>query len=351
MTKEYITMGKKIKSDANASTESSQASYAQNIVILPDGKVGVMGGVGGGVSGGAGGKGSMGEVEKGEKGEKKEKSKYDKIFDTESEDEDKTTQKVEVPVVPIVNIPKETISRLLKDIKDMVSSSLEDEYGIYYRHSDDNILKAYVLIVGPEDSLYFGGYYFFVIDYPINYPYEPPLVTFLVSDSNTRFHPNFHKSGKVCLSIINTWRGEQWTSCLTLKSILITIVSILDNKPMLHEPGITAKYHDFNNYHNMIAFKNIDFACLQLLKDFNKKNMIFSEKDGKEYREYFYNIMKETFKKNAKKLYQVIKIWIAKEINNVYNIHSMYNMSCYVNFNDLEEKFLDYVKENNIDIK
>ena len=27
----------------------------------------------------------------------------------------------------------------------------------------------------------------------------------------------------------------------------------------------------------------------------------------------------------------------------------MYNMSCYVNFNDLEEKFLDYVKENNID--
>jgi ubiquitin-protein ligase len=306
------------------------------------------------------------EVEKTEKGEKHEKSlyksKYDKIFEFESEDEDEDEdedekhkhKKVEAPVVPIVSIPKETISRLLKDIKDMVSSSLEEEYGVYYKHSDTNILKAYVLIVGPEDSLYFGGYYFFTIDFPINYPYEPPLFTFIVSDSNTRFHPNFHKSGKVCLSMLNTWRGEQWTSCLTLKSVLITIVSIMDNKPMLHEPGVTQTYADFNNYHTMIAFKNIDFACLQLLQDFNKRNIIFSEKEGKECKEckeHFYKIMTDAFKKNAKKLYQVIKIWMAKEINNFYTIRVMYNMSCHVNFDDLEEKFLEYVKENNIDIK
>ena len=299
----------------------------------------------------------------GEKGEKskstsKSTSKYDKIFDIDSEDEDedededeeKPVKKVEEPVVPIVNIPKETISRLLKDIKDMVSSSLEEEYGVYYKHSETNILKAYVMIVGPEDSLYFGGYYFFSIDFPINYPYEPPLFTFLVSDSNTRFHPNFHKSGKVCLSMLNTWRGEQWTSCLTLKSILITIVSILDNKPMLHEPGVTKKYADFNNYHTMIAFKNIDFGCLQLMQDFNKKNIVFSQKEATEYKDYFYDIMKKSFHKNAKKIYEVIRTWMMKEINNMYTIRVMYNMSCYVNFNDLEEKFLEYVKEHNIDI-
>ena len=317
-------MGKKIKSN-------STPPEAQNVII--DSKLSV-------------------EGEKGEKGEKHEKSKYDKIFDIESEDEEEETPstKKEEPVVPIVNIPKETISRLLKDIKDMVSSSLEEEYGIYYKHSETNILKAYVMIVGPEDSLYFGGYYFFSIDFPLNYPFEPPLFTFLVSDSNTRFHPNFHKSGKVCLSMLNTWRGEQWTSCLTLKSVLITIVSILDNKPMLHEPGVTTKYADFNNYHTMIAFKNIDFSCLQLLKDFNKKNIIFSEKEGKEYKEHFYTIMKNAFHKNAKKIYEVIRAWMAKEINNVYTIRVMYNMSCYVNFNDLEEKFLEYLKEHNINI-
>ena len=71
------------------------------------------------------------EEEKGEKQEKGEKpgnsphkSKYDKIFDIESEEDEtekkdeKPYKKVEAPVVPIVNIPKETISRLLKDIKD-----------------------------------------------------------------------------------------------------------------------------------------------------------------------------------------------------------------------------------------
>jgi ubiquitin-protein ligase len=320
-------MVKKIKSNVTS-------PEAQNVIV--DSKVSV-------------------EGEKGEKHEKSNKSKYDKIFDIESEDEEEKHEedhvvKKEEPVVPIVNIPKETISRLLKDIKDMVSSSLEEEYGIYYKHSETNILKAYVMIVGPEDSLYFGGYYFFSIDFPLNYPFEPPLFTFLVSDSNTRFHPNFHKSGKVCLSMLNTWRGEQWTSCLTLKSVLITIVSILDSKPMLHEPGVTTKYADFNNYHTMIAFKNIDFSCLQLLKDFNKKNIIFSENEGKEYKEHFYKIMKDRFNKNAKKIHHVIRAWMAKEINNVYNIRVMYNMSCYVNFNDLEEKFLDYVKDNNIDI-
>ena len=61
---------------------------------------------------------------------------------------------------PPVSIPKETIDRLLKDIRDMVTSSLEDE-GIYYKHSETDILKAYVMIVGPPDSLYFGGVLFF----------------------------------------------------------------------------------------------------------------------------------------------------------------------------------------------
>jgi hypothetical protein len=89
---------------------------------------------------------------------------------------------------------------------------------------------------------------------------------------------------------------------------------------------------------------------LQLLKDFNKKNIIFSEKEGKEYKEHFYTIMKKAFHKNAKKIYEVIRAWMAKEINNVYTIRVMYNMSCYVNFNDLEEKFLEYSKEHNINI-
>jgi len=192
-----------------------------------------------------------------------------------------------------VHIPKETIERLLKDIKDIYTSSLEKE-SIYYKHSDTNILKAYVMIVGQPETLYFGGYYFFQINIPADYPHAPPVVEYLTNDGITRFHPNFYKSKRVCLSMLNTWRGEQWTSCLTIKSILLTLLSIMDSQPMLHEPGVTEKHQDYNNYHNMILYKNIDFSCIRLMDEFMDTTIIPFEV---EYKEYFYKFMLELFKK------------------------------------------------------
>ena len=190
--------------------------------------------------------------------------------------------KSDVTNVSNVCIPKETIDRLLKDIKDMFMSSLED-MGIYYKHSDTNILKAYVMIIGQPGSLYFGGYYFFEITFPPEYPHAPPVVEYLTNDGITRFHPNFYKSKKVCLSMLNTWRGEQWTSCLTIKSILLTLLSIMDSRPMLHEPGVTEKHQDYNSYHNMILYKNIDFSCFRLMDEFMDTNIIPFEIEYKEY--------------------------------------------------------------------
>ena len=239
-------------------------------------------------------------------------------------------------------IPKETIERLLKDIKDMFMSSLGD-MGIYYKHSDTNILKAYVMIIGQPDTLYFGGYYFFEITFPSDYPHAPPVVEYLTNDGVTRFHPNFYKSKRVCLSMLNTWRGEQWTSCLTIKSILLTLLSIMDSQPMLHEPGVTEKHHDYNNYHNMILYKNIDFSCIRLMDEFMDTTIIPFEM---EYKEYFYKIMLETFKKNAKGIKDVItsstKI---KNINKFYIISGLYNMSFYVNFDELLIKLIKAAKK------
>lgn len=244
--------------------------------------------------------------------------------------------------VPSVCIPKETIERLLKDIKDMFMSSLED-MGIYYKHSDTNILKAYVMIIGQSETLYFGGYYFFEITFPHDYPHAPPIVEYLTNDGITRFHPNFYKSKKVCLSMLNTWRGEQWTSCLTIKSILLTLLSIMDSHPMLHEPGVTEKHQDYNNYHNMILYKNIDFSCIRLMDEFMDTSIIPFET---EYKEHFYKIMLETFKKNAKGIKDVItssaKI---KNINKFYIISGLYNMSFYVNFDELLIKLMKAAKK------
>ena len=121
-----------------------------------------------------------------------------------------------------ITISKDTIQRLLKDIKQLIENPL-DEQGIYYNHDDEDILKGYAMIIGPENTPYFGGYYFFKFDFPNDYPFNPPKVSFLSNDGTTRFNPNLYVSGKVCLSILNTWRGEKWSSCQTINSILLKI--------------------------------------------------------------------------------------------------------------------------------
>ena len=37
--------------------------------------------------------------------------------------------------------------------------------GIYYCHDEEDILKGYAMIMGPEGTPYFGGYYFFEFSY------------------------------------------------------------------------------------------------------------------------------------------------------------------------------------------
>ena len=233
-------------------------------------------------------------MEKNENDDASKKTVFD-ISDDDVEEEEvvnkiisstPATEKTSSDDVSNVHIPKETIERLLKDIKDIFTSSLERD-GIYYKHSDTNILKAYVMIVGQPDTLYFGGYYFFQVNFPADYPHSPPVFEYLTNDGITRFHPNFYKSKRVCLSMLNTWRGEQWTSCLTIKSVLLTILSIMDNRPMLHEPGVTEKHNDYNNYHNMILYKNIDFSCIRLMNEFMSTTIIPFEM---EYKEYFYRL-------------------------------------------------------------
>ena len=166
-----------------------------------------------------------------------------------------------------VVIPKETVTRLLRDIRDVMTDPTLNECGIIYRHSETDILTGYACIVGPSDTLYFGGYYFFVFKFPTNYPHSPPVVSYLTNTNNIRFHPNFYANKKVCVSIVNTWRGEQWSGCQNIRSVLMTFQSLLDKEPLLHEPGIRKGHSDFIPYHLIVEYYNYKFACLTLMKD------------------------------------------------------------------------------------
>ena len=52
---------------------------------------------------------------------------------------------------------KINLQRLAKDIKNVFNDPIEN---IYYKHDEDDILKGYAMIIGPENTPYSYGYYF-----------------------------------------------------------------------------------------------------------------------------------------------------------------------------------------------
>ena len=172
-------------------------------------------------------------------------------------------------------ISKDSVKRLIKDIKQINNEPLHSQ-GIYYKHDDEDMLKGYALLIGPKDTPYEYGYYIFEFNFPNDYPYSPPKLFFLTRDGVTRFNPNLYRNGKVCLSLLNTWRGEQWTSCQSISTILLTLLTIFINNPLLNEPGVSIKHKEIDIYNQIITYKNIEVAICNIVTN-EDNNLIFDK--------------------------------------------------------------------------
>ena len=233
-------------------------------------------------------------------------------------------------------VSKETIHRLLRDVKQIIQNPLT-ENGIYYIHDDEDMLKGYALIIGPEDTPYFGGNYFFEFEYPCDYPHSPPKVKFWTNGNRVRFNPNLYTCGKVCVSLLNTWRGEQWTSCQTISTVLLTLCTLLCNKPLLNEPGVSEGHQDMNSYNEIIQYANIDIAICDIVM---KKDGVYMP-----FFENFYSFIKENFIKNYDKL-----IEFAERKNVEFQMESLnfktgyYNMNVNADYNRLLARLHDIAR-------
>jgi ubiquitin-conjugating enzyme E2 Z len=227
-------------------------------------------------------------------------------------------------------VTKETISRLLKDVKQILKNPLT-ENGIYYIHDDTDMWKGYALIIGPSDTPYFGGNYFFELNYPADYPHSPPKVKYWTNANNIRFNPNLYVCGKVCVSLLNTWRGDQWTSCQTISTVLLTLCTLLCSNPLLNEPGVNKSHNDMSSYNEIIEFANLDIAICDIV---NKKSSVFLP-----FFENFYPYVKDNFNKNYDKL---MEFAIEKNKNfksQIVNFKTgYYSMNVNIDYNKIIEK-------------
>ena len=230
-------------------------------------------------------------------------------------------------------ISKETTMRLLKDVKNIIQNPLT-ENGIYYIHDDEDMLKGYALIIGPSDTPYFGGNYFFEFTYPTDYPHSPPKVKYYTNGNDIRFNPNLYKCGKVCVSLLNTWRGDQWTSCQTISTVLLTLCTLLCKDPLLNEPGVNKTHNDMKPYDEIIQFANLDVAICDII---TKKTGVYMP-----FFDYFYPFVKENFHKNYDNLIEFAEKKFTTDFKIPTTLRTGF-YSMYVNIN--YEKVINRLKD------
>jgi ubiquitin-protein ligase len=181
-------------------------------------------------------------------------------------------------------------------------------------------------VVTSENEPYIGGFFIFHLFFPYDYPLSAPKIQLITTNGNTiRFNPNLYNNGKVCLSLLGTWSGEQWNPHINniVHIIQAITVMILTDQPIMNEPAYSSmeyfddheekiilhdklqmvkkykydlKYHVFK-YALLSHFKNPDPLLGNTIQ-----NMIFEKKD--DIRGSFNKLLKECTSKDFK---QIIK--------------------------------------------
>jgi baculoviral IAP repeat-containing protein 6 len=210
------------------------------------------------------------------------------------------------------SINSQQMAKLQKEFKILKNSIiLSQDASIFFMAEKDNINKMRFIISGPKNTPYEYGLFIFNMTIPTNYPSKPPFVR-LSNTGGKRFNPNLYDSGKVCLSLLGTWKGdkgESWNSdTSTFYQLLISIQSqIMIDEPYFNEPGYekyigtTSGINSSKGYNENIYQYTIDHAMIDLLIVGNNDNY-------PEFRE----IINEYFSHHKDDIINTMNLWHGK---------------------------------------
>ena len=126
--------------------------------------------------------------------------------------------------------------RLATELKQI---NKEPNYFYSIKPRESNFLIWEFILLGPSDTFYEGGIFDGTIEFPQEYPINPPKVIF-----KNILHPNINKNGEVCISILHQGRDqygyekdyERWNPGHGVDSIMMSIISML-SEPNFESPA------------------------------------------------------------------------------------------------------------------
>jgi len=199
--------------------------------------------------------------------------------------------KITIIFIKLYIMSNKRTKRILNEIKELQDScAILEKSGIYFHFDESNVSILYGMLVGPENTPYEKGFYFFKFEYPATYPMQPPVTKYCTqgvlmnplskSAYNVRFNPNLYTCGKVCLSMLNTWSGPGWVPTNTISNVLVAIQAlVLNDFPLTNEPGFeNAAKKELIKYNEIISYANIKISVLQMLYKPPPEFLFFQEK-------------------------------------------------------------------------
>ena len=179
-----------------------------------------------------------------------------------------------------MKINQSAIMRTLSEISSFKTGlPLNWESTIWTRVSKTNFNIFSFIISGPKDTPYENGLFEFHAYFPIDYPNCAPEVLIHTTDNGkVRFNPNLYANGKVCLSLLGTWSGqesEKWNpKTSTFLQVMISIQSlILVEQPYFNEPGWEREMNtpkgkiNSDNYNSDLHPHTIKLGMIDMIKN------------------------------------------------------------------------------------
>uniref|UniRef100_F1L7Q6 E2 ubiquitin-conjugating enzyme n=1 Tax=Ascaris suum TaxID=6253 RepID=F1L7Q6_ASCSU len=153
---------------------------------------------------------------------------------------------------------------LKKQLSDLKKEPMEG-FSAGLQGDGSDIYKWQVLILGPPDTPYEGGFFKANLDFPKDYPQRPPKMRF----TSEIWHPNIDKNGNVCISILHApgddqWGyekpEERWLPVHTVETILLSVISMLADPNRDSPANVDAAKMMRDDY---TAFKKKVAACVR----------------------------------------------------------------------------------------